>query len=419
MGCGGGSRRRDLGRILSDAAAPATEVADGVGTVSEGMMSGRDGLRIPFAAALGAVADAKPGDMSRNAFDAALKAAETALGGSAVSSALERMRQAIEAIPDYVIHMASRQAAGDAFFRTRHVRGSASDSVTEAAVVAAGARMEREDVERAVRTAARGARSLADIACRTASGVVLMGVPVHAAAAAVFEAGMRDTPPGRLAGRVRETCRDLPESARRHDEMTVAIVAALSTVMAMDAAGRQNYRTAAQAAEKACRDEAAERILGAMSGLAFETVYGALIAGACAVSGRRVFDSWYEEALAAAFGMDPPGTRTGASVTVSPDEIGRLLRAVTPDIHGQVSKAVLEDICQEMSVDLEWMLDSGEGENDRRRFGDAMGADCADMSADPAMAGIISLYRMAYDAGYEGAAEYARRRVDSGQTRLA
>lgn len=418
MGRGGESRRRDLERILSDAVASATEVADGVGTVSGGMISGRDGLRIPFAAALEAVADTKPGDMSRNAFDAALKAAETALEGSAVSSALERMRQAMAAIPDYVIRMASRQAAGDAFSRTRHVPGRASDSVTEAAVGAAEARMGRKDGERAVRAAVAAAQSLADIACRTASGVVMMGVPVHAATAAVFEVGIRGAPSGHLPDRVRETCRDLPESARRHDDMTVAVVVALSTVMAMDAAGQQNYRTAVQAAEKACRDEAAERILGAMSGLAFETVYGALVAGAYAVSGRHTFESGYEEALEAAFGMDP-GSRRSVSVKISPDDMGRLLRAVTPDIPGQISKKMLDDICGEMSSGMEWMLDSRGDENDRRRFGDAMGVDYADMSADPAMAGIISLYRMAYDAGYEGAAEYARRRVDPGQTRLA
>ena len=411
--------RRALERVLSGAVASAAEVADGVRTVSDGIISGRDGLRTSFEAALKTVSDAKPGDMTRNAFDGALEAAQAALEGSALSSAMERMHRAIADAPHYAVRMAARQAAGDALSKARSVRKGAPDAATEAAVKAAEARVRREDGRLAVGAAATAAGGLADTACGTAAGVVLMGVPVHAAAAAVFEVGIRDTPPGRLADRVREACRDLPESARRHDEMTVAIVVALSTAMAMNAAGRKKYRTAVQAAEKVCRDEAADRILGTMSGLTFEAVYGALIAGACAVSGRRVFDSWYEEALAAAFGMDPPGTRTGASVTVSPDEIGRLLRAVTPDIHGQVSKAVLEDICQEMSVDLEWMLDSGEGENDRRRFGDAMATDYAGMSADPAMAGIISLYRMAYDAGYEGAAEHLRRHAAPGQTRLA
>ena len=419
MGRRGESERRDLERILSGAVESATEVADGVRTVSGGILSGRNGLRTSFVAALNTVSDVKPGDMSRNAFDGALEAAQAALERSAAASSIEHMHKAIADMPNYAIRMAARQGAGAALSKARSVHKGAPNSAMDAAIKAAEASVRRKDGRRAVRAAARVARSLADIACGTAYGVVLMGVPVHAATAAVFEVGIRDTPPGQLADRVRETCRDLPESARRHDEMTVAIVVALSTAMAMDAASRKKYRTAVQAAGKTCMDEAADRILGTMSGLTFETVYGVLIACACTISGRNVFDSWYEEALAAAFGMDSPRAGKGVSVKIPPDEIEKLLRAVTPDIHGQISKTMLEGICQDMSVDLAWMQDSGEDENSRRWFDDAMGMDYVGMSTDPAMADIISLYRMAYDAGYEGAAEYLRRQVAPGQKRLA
>ena len=180
---------------------------------------------------------------------------------------------------------------------------------------------------------------------------VSTGVSVHAATVAMFEVGIRGTAPGILADAVEETCRDLPESARRHDDILVSMVVALSSVVSVEAAGRRGYQTAVRAAERTCRNAAADRILETICGKTFETVYGALAACAYASNGR-VFESGYEDALASVCGVEPGENPADMPAGLSPEDMDKLLRTVAPNIMGQIPKPVLQQVYQNMSADM-------------------------------------------------------------------
>ena len=406
--------------VLTDAVASASDAAGEAALASKDAVSGRGGIRSVFTASRKAVAGAKPGDMSRNVFDAAFDAAERTLDESVVPSAYERMHEIILSLPDRVVWMAARQAAGDVLYampagERRAAGDHLLDMMREAASDASGARLEKEDGERAVRAASKAARDLADDSCDEVSEVNSTGVSAHAATVAVFEVGIRGTPPDTMADALEETCRDLPESARRHDDMTAAMVVALSTVVAVEAAGQTRYQTAVRVAEKVCRKEAAERILETISEKTFVIIYGALAACAHSVSNGRVFESGYEAALAAACGVDPPEPQDAAP-ELSPQDVDKILRTIVPDIMGQMPKSVLQEIYQKMPADV--LLSGFEEDDEQKTFDEAVSIDYKGAAADPEMADIISLYEMAYGAGCEGAAAVAKSRGVSRQTRL-
>ena len=255
-------------------------------------------------------------------------------------------------------------------------------------------------------TQARPARIWADFVYGMVSDAVSTGVSVHAATVAMFEVGIRGTAPGALADAVEETCRDLPESARRHDDILVSMVVALSSVVSVEAASRRGYQTAVSAAERTCRNAAADRILETVCGKTFETVYGALAACAYSVSNGRAFEAGYEDALAAVCGVDPGENLADMPVGLSPEDMDNLLRTVAPNIMGQIPKSVLQQVYQNMSADM--LLPGFEPGEEQRLLAEAMGVDYKEAAADPALADIISLYKMAYDAGCEGAGVVAK-----------
>ena len=407
---GSGSPRAALESTLTDAVASATEVAAEAELASDGVVSGRGGLRDVFAASMKAVADTEPGDMNRNAFDAALDAAGKALDDSVIPSAYELMSKIIASLPDRAVRMAARQAAGDAFYRMpAGARTAGGDSLLsamrEAAADASKTRLGKADGERAVRNAGKASEGLADFVHGMVADAVSTGVSVHAATVAMFEVGIRGTAPGILADAVEETCRDLPESARRHDDILVSMVVALSSVVSVEAAGRRGYQTAVRAAERTCRNAAADRILETICGKTFETVYGALAACAYASNGR-VFESGYEDALATVCGVEPGENPADMPAGLSPEDMDKLLRTVAPNIMGQIPKPVLQQVYQNMSADM--LLPGFEQGDEERLLTEAMSVDYKEAAADPALADIISLYKMAYGAGYEGAGVVAK-----------
>lgn len=407
---GSGSSRAALESTLTDAVASATEVAAEAELASDGVVSGRGGLRGVFAASMKAVADTEPGDMNRNAFDAALEAAGTALDDSVIPSAYERMSKIIVSLPDRVIRLAARQAAGDAFYLMPAGARKAGDGLlsmmSDAAADASKTHLGKADGKRAVRDAGKASEDLADFVYGMVSDAVSTGVSVHAATVAMFEVGIRGTAPGALADAVEETCRDLPESARRHDDILVSMVVALSSVVSVEAAGRRGYQTAVRAAERTCRNAAADRILETVCGKTFETVYGALAACAYSVSNGRTFESGYEDALATVCGVDPGENLADMPVGLSPEDMDKLLRTVAPNIMGQIPKSVLQQVYQNMSADM--LLPGFEPGEEQRLLAEAMAVDYKEAAADPALADIISLYKMAYDAGCEGAGVVAK-----------
>lgn len=410
---GSGYMRAALESLLTDAVTSASDAAAEAWLASDGVVSGRGGIRTVFAASLKAVAGAKPGDMSRDVFDTALAAAEKALDESLIPSAYERMRKIIISIPDRLVWMAARQAAVDVFHGLpAGARTAGGDSLLSmmkgASADASRARLGTEDGKRAVRAASEAAGDLADIAHNAASEMVLAGIPVHAATVAVFEVGIRGTAPGTLADAVAETCRDLPESARRHDDMTVALVVALSTIVAIAAADQQKYQTAVGAAEQTCRNEAADRTRETIYGKTFETIYGALAACAYAVSNGRMFEAEYEDALAVACGVDTRESRVDMPAGLSPADMDEMFRTLVPDIMGQMPKSALQQVYQKMPADI--LLSGFEEDDEHRLLGEAMSVDYKEAAADPDMADMLSLYKTAYGAGCEGAGAVAKSR---------
>ena len=418
---GSGSSRIALESLLTDMVETANNAAVEAELASDGIVSGRGGLHDVFAAALKAVANTEPGDMSRNAFDKALEAAENALDESVIPSAYEQMSKIIASMSDHVVRIAARQAATDVFYgmvpRARKAAGEGLLSLMgDAADDASKVRLGQADGKRAVRDTSKACEEMADFVREMVSDAVSTGVSVHAATVAMFEVGIRGTEPGDLAYAVEETCRDIPESARRHDDILVSMVVALSTVVSAEVAGRRSYQTAVRAAERTCRNASVERILETIYGKTFEAIYGALVACAYTVSSRRAFESGYEDALAVACGVDPDDNPDDMPAGLSPEDMDKLLRSVAPDIMGQIPKSVLQQVYQKMPPDI--LMSGFQDGEEQRLSNEAVNIDYREAAADPSLADIISLYRMVYDAGHEGASAVAKSQDASRPKRL-
>lgn len=388
-----------LTMTITDAVKTAAEAADEASVDVRRIIYGRSGLGAVFAAAMEAVADTEPGNIGLSVFDAAVRAAGGAVVGSAIPPCYDRVRRSVESVPDRLVRVAARQAASDLFagmpVQDRPAGGGRLlGRMRTAAVRAAKARLGR-DGGAAVRAAAADAREIASMASEETSRMVLLGAPVHAATVAVFEVAIRGVPPDGLADAVEEACSDLPETARRHDGLVVGLVGALSTMIAADAARRRKYQTAVRRAEEISRNEAADRIVDEITGNTFGSIYMALVASAYANSDGSAFKSGYEGALAAACGVDPNRVRwMGGMEPGGPP----------PEVDGEemTGEAYLE-LQQRLASTIEWLFGYGEDPARRKRLMNAMEVDYKEAASSGRMAGIISLYEMAYRAGYEGA----------------
>lgn len=383
---------------ITDAVKSASEAADETGADIHRIISGRSGLGAVFEATMGAVADTEPGNIGLSVFDAAMSTARNALINSAIPPSYDRVRRAIESIPDRLVQVAARQAASDMFAEIPVRDGSAGgerllDRMKTAAVRAAKAHLKRDD--EVVLQATADALEIADQAIESTSRLVLLGVPVHAATVAVFEVAIRGVPPHRLADAIEEACRELPKLARRHDDLVVGLVGAISTMIAADAVYRRKYQTAIRGAEELSRNEATDRIVDEITGNVFEGVYMALVLSVYANSDGSVFESGYEEALAAACGMDSNRARLMRRV-VSDDP--------PPKVDGkEIPQEVYLELQQRLASTMDSLLSYGEDPANRKKFMTAMNVDYKAAASSGQMTGIISLYEMAYRAGYEGA----------------
>ena len=399
---------------IADAVEAGAAAADDAGAAAHQTVSGRSGLGAVFAAARAAVAGTEPGNIGSSVFDAALRAAAGAVADSSIPSNYDRIRRAVMSIPDRLVRMAARQAANDLFAKMPAKVGTAGDGrllgrMRAAAVRAARIRLGRDDGIPAVRAATDGARDIADRTARMTSEIVLIGAPVHAATAAVFGVAIRDVSPASLADAIREACEDLPKVARRHDDLVVGFVAALSVMISADAAYRRKYQTAVRGAEKLSRNEAADQIVNMITGNTFEAVYMALVAGAYATSDGSSFESGYERALAEACGVDLRQSRQ-AGMDGIPD-------GIPPDVEDGIPEEVFREMYQRLSGTMEWLLGSEAELARQRRFREALKVDYKDAASDRWMGGIVSLYEMAYRAGYEGARATATKEPDGSRRR--
>lgn len=399
-------------RTVADAVEIALDMTGEVKAPARAILSNRrSGVRTVFSASRKAVAGAKPGNVDGATLEAALMAAADAIGKSGIPKTYERIHTHVGYVPDSLVRMAALQAAGDAqagMALGRRGKGL-PDRISNAAVEAAEARTRRGDGVRAAAAASESARRHAEAASTLTSNIVMTMVPFHAAAVAAFEVGIRGATQRNLQDAVRETCSRLPESARHLGESAVSITTALSEFILRAAANRRLHSTAMRSVEEACVDETIDRIVGMVDENTFEAVYGALAACAHAASGGRAFESGYEEALAAACGVDT-GSRMGSLPDrLSPDAINDILKDMPPDMAGQVRESDLQAFYQQMHSKMGLLFGSKDDMARRKRLGTALDVDYKKAAADPALAGMISLYKMAYDAGYEAAASKRRR----------
>lgn len=383
--------------VIAAAVGSAAEAAGEAGADIRRVINGRSGLGAVFTAAMDAVADTEPGNIDRNVFDAAMKAAAGAIPVSAISSGCDRVRRSVQSTPDHLVQMAARQAALDLFAKMLvqgKINGSESlrDSMKTAAVQAAKTRLEYDDAVTTVRAAAANTQEISDIALNKTSVMVMIGVPVLAATVAVFEVAVRGVPPDRLGKVIENTCRNLPDVACQYDDIIVAMVTALSMMILDDAAYRQKYQTAVQGVVKMAQDEAADRIVDEIVGNTFEAVYMALISGAYANSDGSVFKHHYDEALATVCGVNAGRSRRNMKDM-------RRSGGTPPGVNKKDFLDLqygLADIVGGMSV---FEMDTIQ----RKVFMNASGVDYKDAVSSGHLDGIITLYDMAYRAGYKGA----------------
>ena len=395
-----GSFQDTLTLTIADAVEAAAEAADDAGVATYQTVPGKSGLRVVFMAAREAVAETEPGNIGSSVFDTALRAAVGAVTDSSIPSNYDRMRRAVMSIPDRLVRMAARQAANDLFAKMPAKAGKAGDGrllrrMRAAAVRAAKVRLGRDDGIAAVRAATDGARDIADRTVQMTSEIVLIGAPVHAATAAVFGVAIQGVQPASLAEAIREACEDLPEVARRHDDLVVGFVAALSAMIAADAEYRRKYQTAVRGAEKLSLNEAADQIVNMITGNTFEAVYMALVAGAYATSDGSAFESGYGGALAGACGVNPRQSRQAW--------MGGIPDGIPPDVEDGIPEEVFQEMHQRLSGTMEWLFASEAELARQRRFRDALNVDYKAAASGRRMGGIVYLYEVAYRAGYEGA----------------
>ena len=388
-----------LTSTITDAVKAASKASDSIETEVRNAVYGKSGLPVVFAAARKAVANTEPGNTDLAVFDEAMRGAMDGLADSSIPSNYDRMREVVMTAPSQLIWMAARQAAGDLFATMPAKAKGAGDGrllgkMKSAAVRAAKTRLGRKDRIKTVEGAVKGVRYIAEGITRMTSEIVMTGAATHAATAAVFEVTIRNVRPEDLRDAVEEACIDLPRAARRHDDVVVGLVAALATMIAEDASNRRKYQTAARGAVELSQEEAAGQVFNMITGNAFQGAYVALVAGAYATSDGSDFESGYERALAKACGVD---THMNSQLPM-----GSIPDDAPPDI-----KMLPEDLYRRLSSAVMALFTSDEDIARQRRFNDAMDADYKAIAARREVKGIITMYEMAYRAGYKAAAATA------------
>ena len=370
-----------------------------------------------FAAAREAVAGERPGKISQRLFDTAGHAAAKAMEDSARPIEYELMADGILGIPDHAIWMAARQAAGDLFHRLPAEKGERRGErllkkARKAAVAAARVRLGRDKDQRfrrytnkardylegdkaaEFRAAVKSTQDIAERIIGAIAMTVYLGTIIHAATAAAFGAAIRDVPRAELAGAVERACEDLPEVARRNDEVTGSAVASLAEAIYGDAARRRKAGAAVSGAEKLLQDGVVTQISDIVYESSFEAAYGALAACAYAVSRKSAFRAGYEAALAKACGAEPSGS---ADVIV---------RVMLENHGGDAISAAPGEFFQELYQRLTNTTEqapSPEVETRRSVFRAALEIDYEAAASDDGMEAIISLYKAAYRAGARAA----------------
>ena len=167
-------------------------------------------------------------------------------------------------IPDRLIRMAARQAANDLFAKMPAKTGKAGDSrllrrMRAAAVRTAKVRLGRDDGIAAVRARHRRRPGYR----RQNRPDDIRDSPDRGARARRHGGRLRGGHTRRPASQPgrghQEACEDPAKVARRHDDLVVGFVAALSAMIAADAEYRRKYQTAVRGAEKLSLNEAPTR----------------------------------------------------------------------------------------------------------------------------------------------------------------
>lgn len=334
-----------------------------------------------------AVTDTEPGNIGPSVFDTALRAARGAVDCSSIQSVYDRMLLSVESIPDRLVRAVGQRAASEMFVRMS-VQGRPFDDghlqdMESAAVRAATMSLQMGDAAPTIWAAIADVQDIAKIVYRSASESILLGAPVHAATVAVFEAAIRGVPPDDLDDAITDACNDLQDVAGRHDDRVAVLVQTLAIMINDDDVYPLTYQTAVRSAMKLSQDMAADRIVDEIVGNIFEGVYMALVAAAYANSDRYVFESGYDEALAAAFRLDPDYVRlsmTGETV----------FNDLSPNIDMD-DPAVQRGISHTIRVALNYKGDPAR----RKMFMSAIEIDCGEAVSSGLINGIISLYDMA------------------------
>ena len=389
-----------LTMTISDALETAIDASDDVDIEAGDLVIEKHGLQSVFVAAREAVADVESGNIGPTVFDTALQSATDALDNSSVCEFHEEMDGVVSSLPDYIIGVAARQAANDLFYQMptkAKTRPSMRllDKMKTVAVSVAKTRLDQDDCAQMIQTVTEESMHVADNATSQAAAIIRKGVPIHAAASAVFGVAIRDVPPRHLADAIEEACQDLPEMACRHDSIVVGFVTALSVLFFDGTVYRRKYQTATRGVENISRDEAAIQIVNTISDCAFEAVYKALVTSVYATSVESVFESDYESALAAACGVDERKIRQ--------DEANDMPVDILVDSPEDIPEEVLQEMYQRLSHAMNYLSDTGDSVVQQKTFVTALGVDYKTAVSENWMSGIISLYEAAYKAGYRGA----------------
>lgn len=383
---------------IDDAVTAADMVSSSIESAAQSIAYRQSGLPFVFKASQEAVAKIKPVNINHRTFDAALEAARVAMEDSDIPSTYKKMHKIIMSIPDYLVSMAAKHAAND-LFTSMPVKARTSDGgrlledMKDAAIKTARVHIRRDECIPQLQAATHDAEKIAAITVLMTAEIVQTGVSAHAATAAVFGAAIQKVPPNRLTRAIEKACADLPKLARRHSGI-LGLVTEISTTILNDAIYRRKYQTAISGAEKLSRKDATVQVCNMIIGNTFEAVYMTLITGIYAISDKSTFESGYEEALAAACGIKSFDTQQATMGDTSDDPTSNL-ENIPPE--------VLQELYQKLSNKLGYVLGSEENPASRRLYTNALEVDYEAYASSDGSNNIISLYEIAYRAGYKGA----------------
>ena len=365
---GRGSVRMTIHDAVREAEAMTAKVSADV----ESIMNGERG--IPFVIKTARDAGEQAAGRERHVvFAAALAAAKAAIDKSDMAASYDSIHSTLASSNTILARAAARKGARDAFAELPLRTQEAGGKTLLLDMRRAAAKAAKDSLQHGT-TNTDWVPTLAEIVIQGASETIHTGTSISAAALAFFCVSIRNTPLENLTDGIRDICEEIPKLAFPYGLDCMIVSQATSEYIGDAAEGHRGYQAVIRAAEKGVRKnvvfEASETVgRGAMEG-----IFSMLVTGAYATSKRDAFDAKYTDALAAACGAKPKGSKAHNSG-----------QGFTDNVLSTLHKILFEN------------------DEHETLFSFFRNIEYKTLAANPRLAGLVSTYEAAHRAAYKTA----------------